>query len=750
MKYPEHPGGIEKNRRARAPYNFVPLPEKIVTLPLKDLPGHHMYDKDRLSGFLDCELTTESPLYVRSGRSPGDNRDKKKPEFFHVFDKEQPVIPGSTLRGMLRNLIEIVSFSKISCVSEQNLVYRAIGDMTTHGQRYRDKLMRDDGRKHFTPLIQGGYMKKNINGGWAIRPAQTIDGTTYAHIPHRTLRKLNIFPCMKTKLYIETGPYQYQPVRGGFIHVKYARVRRAFKSPQTGLRKAFLACSGPMASKRTEIVVYEEDKKADLLPINDEAIITYRNQLEDCREQQNVIWNALKNEPGAKEKEIKRNGVLQDGYPVLYISDDNGDVVFFGHCRMFRLPYGQNVADFVPGELREPRDTDLAEAIFGYTKDKNIPEGKARAYAGRIFVSDAFLKPGQESPWMSPKTIIPKILASPKPTCFQHYLVQTHPNRKIVGKQRNGKPKYAIRLFDYEARSPGETVIRGHKMYWHKGPVSCEDIRESKPVKKNDKQHTEIQPVRPGIKFKFRINFDNLSKIELGAILWVLSIASDETYRLKIGMGKPLGMGAVKIKYDLKLIDNKKRYQKLFHDDGWAESIYEDKDIIPESKAGFERFVLDRLGDKSVRQLKENKRIQALLTLLNWPGPEKELTRYMEIERHDPGKRRGKFNEYRGRPVLPTPFEALSIPGSGYSEEDNKLPSRYKEGIVLGYGLGPNKSYGYIEYINIAGNKEKCFVHKSQLGKGVKHLEAGQRVTFEIRHGMKGLQAFDVQLRETE
>jgi len=49
-----------------------------------------------------------------------------------------------------------------------------------------------------------------------------------------------------------------------------------------------------------------------------------------------------------------------------------------------------------------------------------------------------------------------------------------------------------------------------------------------------------------------------------------------------------------------------------------------------------------------------------LLAMLSWPGPPKDKTRYLEIERRDNEGR--KTNEYRYRPVLPTPSAALGIP----------------------------------------------------------------------------------------
>lgn len=52
------------------------------------------------------------------------------------------------------------------------------------------------------------------------------------------------------------------------------------------------------------------------------------------------------------------------------------------------------------------------------------------------------------------ETITPSILASPKPTTFQHYLVQTS----------DEKPE----LKHYASQPNQDTVIRGHKLYWHK------------------------------------------------------------------------------------------------------------------------------------------------------------------------------------------------------------------------------------------------------------------------------------------
>jgi CRISPR-associated protein (TIGR03986 family) len=512
--------------------------------------------------------------------------------------------------------------------------------------------MHEDGEHRYTPLMRGGYMEKH-GGDWFIRPAKEIDGTTFAvlKIDEELFRSLHrVSECRNAgEIYIATGPYDYQAVRGGFLHIKQARVIRASAKPGQGLRRGTLARSGLMMSKRNEAVVYEADPEATLLALDDNQVQAYKDQL--SQEQKKLLGD---------------RGVLNPGQPVFYVLNDDGSVFFFGHTRLFRLPYPRSPWQMVPGALRNEAEVDLAEALFGYVKSKAMPEGKARAYAGRVTVSDARALPGQMNLWLTPQPLIPKILAGPKATTFQHYLTQSQPDLVEVDRTRDDRPKYEVHLNDYAAPSTW-TTLRGYKLYWHKGTVQADDVRERQtkpnPEGRSDTQHTEIQPVRAGVKFQFQVRFDNLSPVELGALWWVLELASSESYRLKLGMGKPLGLGAVKLEPQLHLLDRAQRYGPLFDGDGWAEGAQADAaQMVTVAKAAFERFVLETIGERQAAQLSEVERVKMLLALLSWPGPDPTLTRYMEIEHPDPSARRGKRNEYDGRPVLPDPLNVGKTP----------------------------------------------------------------------------------------
>jgi CRISPR-associated protein (TIGR03986 family) len=755
MRLPRQPKEIVKERQALAPYNFVALPDRIVKVsslsdelkerfPQAALPRQDSFNSQRHSGRIECTLTTSSPTYVRAALTIQQVKEgmksKDTPDFFYV-EPGIPVIPGSTLRGMLHAALEIVSYSKVSQVSATPLVYRAVGDTTSHGDSYRDRVMRVDKKtKKCEPKVLGGYMVKR-GSDWFIRPAKMIKGSTFgilreperASFYFRDLRqKLELIDGCRNayRVFVRLGEYEYQKVGGGFDSGRL-NVFDSQATPKSGWIEGTLALSGTMASKRSEAVIFAPDSDAradaDLLKLTDDQVAAYREQ--KSKEQ---------------EKILGKDGALNDGQPIFYTLNDDSDtaqdkpVEFFGHCRMLRLPYPKSPLDFVPQNLRAEDEIDLTEAIFGFTKNSRSAEPKA--YAGRVSFSDAQLLSNPDDVWLAPhRPITPKILGSPKPTCFQHYLVQPTPNKFEIGKDRRGKPKYETRLADYGVTN---TVIRGNKLYWHKGEATLKDIElEAAPDEKSkDNVSTSIRPLRAGVDFRFEIRFDNLSDVELGSLLWILKIAANDGYRLKLGMGKPLGLGAVKIDSTLRLIDRAARYAKLFDDSKWSEGVKDEReveDVRQRSVAEFERFVIAQVDQPGVRNLVELDRIQEFLLLMSWPGPAKERTRYMEISLRDPREKSGKRNEYRrpeDRPVLPPPAVVVSGEPAGATRPTSPVApvvpgEKLLAGEVKAFGLGPQKSYGFIKP-DVGG--PDVYVPLAALPEGIRTLVRGKRVRYVL------------------
>ena len=678
MPLPQHIQKVPEERSAVVSYNFVPLPTKIVEAPQPLLPQDTYYT-ERHSGTIACTLTTSSPLYVRGGLTPKQLAQelevKDLPDFFSLLERSQPVIPGSTLRGMLRALVEIASYGKMDKVTnQQRYFYRAVAARMDDplAMPYRNQLRN----------VRAGYLKQR-GREWFIQPARSIGNEGYLKAreddipPTLGLVRLNdrnyrlqTIPISFTTKKLKPSP------RNPHGRLVIDLVGTPGKYPDQGM----IVTSGNMLetggtwqrSPRKNHAVIGEATTGEI-KIADTAVEDYRNGLSDYVKEQ-----------------LGDNGVLQNGRPVFYCEPSrggSGEVVFFGHNPNFRLPYrfpdSQRAAsprDFVPASMRNDATIDLAEAIFGFVRGSRNNTGQAMA--GRVFVGDAMLDAGQHDIWYSDEPITPRILATPKPTTFQHYLVQSSAVR--------------AELKHYASKPGSDTTVRGHKLYWHRDdqpniglPTDQQDI--------NDSQKTQIRPVRAGVSFTFDVRFENLSAVELGALLWVLQLAGEDNYRLSLGMGKPLGMGAVQIVSTLSLSARTDRYSSLFAGDAWATGAQE---AIPLAEfeqqkgciAAFENYVLRESGDHSSNELRGTLRICCLLALLRWPGPMPEMTRYMEIERDvrqgivsgaEAKRNEQKVNEYKLRPVLPDPRQVIGeIVTTQSVEQDAQVtthPSQHAE-----------------------------------------------------------------------
>lgn len=612
-------------RRARAPYNFVRLPDQIAQVGLEDLPPHDRYDPGRLTGRIACRLTTSSPLYIRAGlrrkafRSGEESR--LMDDFFFWDEKDQPVIPGSSLRGLFRTAVEIVTFSKPGPIAEDRYAYRSVGGTTNHAKAYRDSLVEADKTNpmKMRPKMQAGYMHRN-GREWLIIPAQDTGlGYNWARVDNRRhdIRSFhqrlikgsnNAF-----KVFIKIGQKDHYPVSHRYPgEMEYVKVADMKDHPIAGYQDAVLVKGGDMNNKHYEAVVMPEDRSAKPLKIAEDLVRLYRDQIKSDH-----------------LKLVGNEGLLQEGQPVFYLPDpeDPQKVVFFGNCLMFRLPYSHPIKEYLDAQLKDDSLIDMAEAIFGYSKKKG--EGKQRNYAGRLYFSSAKLVASPA--WLSDQGFWMKVLSEPKPTCFQHYLVQRNADTHS--------------LVDYNAQPMTETALRGHKQYWHKGLVSKTELEGEE-----SNVAARARPLAAGNTFEFEIRFENLSQPELGALLWVLFIAGEKNHRLKLGMGKPYGMGAVAV--NIKAIDMEKRldrYQVLIERDSWhtpRESTSEAEKICNDCLDQFEQFVIEGIGQKgSMKTIEAHDRIQEYLRLLTWPGPDKAETPYMPLE------------EFKQRKVLPSPLD---------------------------------------------------------------------------------------------
>ncbi len=661
MSIPVHSTEISEERQAVAPYNFVPLPNAIRLMV--DPPSQGYYDENLLSGRISCTLKNATPMYVRAAQTLEQyEKDVKSSEsFYHGSSgeqKEKLLIPGSSLRGMLRTLVEVVSFSRVSPVLDKQLFYRSV-ENTSMGETYRDRMKdkvragffhRDQSGAWITPTIAARVTRDEIRREFKVKniykerdeKGAPIRESSPKRVPDEKLQHKPVFVALKDDSYDEPD--------------RFFNVSEFSHNHTVGLEEAVLVITGDMKvrpgrdgkkKEKKEFVFLKTDSTVKI-PIEEGQIELFEDK-DQITQYQGYAFNG--------------GGKLKNGDPVFYLAGNHETpVIGFGRAYMFRLPYRFSPLEMLPEELKKhPEKYDLAEALFGYVpQDKN---GRKQV-ASRLRISDAFFQ-GDDIDKALLDEVTLKVLSSPKATTFQHYLTQ-------------GKPNNPDRLSHYDSPK-GSTTLRGHKFYWHKGTVSLNDYKApEKDLGEHKSQYSPpVKPIREGQTFKFEIAFENLRPAELGALLWVLDKAGNEDYRLKIGMGKPYGLGSVSIESEIVFENRKQRYEKLLEGKQWHSPLEVSKEKEVNSKNAFASWLFET-QDATFEQIDRLSRIQELLAMLSWsqhPNPKK--TRYMEIDEFTGRKHMitGESGHFPKRPVLPPPSKVFGVWSKGVTTIPEIKPS---------------------------------------------------------------------------
>ncbi|MGD2092979.1 MAG: TIGR03986 family CRISPR-associated RAMP protein [Candidatus Aminicenantes bacterium] len=734
-----------------APYNFIPLNDKVVDVKKEEMPDFDRYHDDRFTGEIQLEIENKTPLYIRDTMDQDELKKENhiNPDFFSPAKRYR--IPGSSLRGMVRTLVEIVSWSKLRFFEKnREFHYRSFADSALDlRDDYTSKIIRRDNRVKpgFFLNANAGYLvKRGLN--YKIIPAQYLDDFQFARVEEETVIKSRIKierpkEDEKGKTTIERVPiermrkyHQYKEEyierRGNYVKnpayekpvkekldkekvygfdstpVRFTYTKfdtgnsstillctsivtqiRNIDEPLESSKEGYLVLSGwmignrrrgkrpPGRGKHLHWVIAPPNKDKNELVFADGVIENYIN--DSTREDRTNLLKKL-----AKEIKKGKKGEEDAVVPCFYKVKD-GKVISFGHTGLFRLAYEKSLEELVPSGNKNFNGIDMAEAIFG----------NESTFAGRVFFEDAPLKEGQEieseeNPGKYP--VIPKILATPKPTTFQHYLKQQR--NEITPEYHHGRLKGYRNIKNY---NNSDAYMAGYKLYWHRSPSNGENRAKEKNLweeefitferksfnklldknhlkqedfqdminnagnkdkvevnllalkEKNIKayqavldaigiyetQHTKIKPMAPNTKFKGKIRFENLSKRELGALLFVLDLPEGCCH--KLGMGKPLGMGSIKIKPTLYISNRKTRYKSLIAEFGDSEKSLKLEESFSEYKKEFVEHILDSIGlNRDISDLWETGRLKELRAMLDFNHrPEAGKTRYMEIQRQN-------------------------------------------------------------------------------------------------------------------
>ena len=119
----------ENNNYVGAPYNFIPFTPKQYEYPKKHLPMHDDIEDDLISGEIVYEMKAETDIFVDDGTDA---------HHFYKNARGQYSIPGSSVRGLFRTNVQILSFSSFEDdIDDYALMFRNVaGSSETNKDEY--------------------------------------------------------------------------------------------------------------------------------------------------------------------------------------------------------------------------------------------------------------------------------------------------------------------------------------------------------------------------------------------------------------------------------------------------------------------------------------------------------------------------------------------------------------------------------------------------------------------------------------
>ena len=503
---------------ASASYNFVRLPSHVipaefydgnfegVTKDVMDAYRDHVTQTDTHTGYIDLTITTETPLFIGG---PSKQEDTTPLEFYG--GQNNPTIPGSSLKGMVKEIFKIVTASSFRPYQRGT----GLGDFEDRYLYFRDiasaikPLKEYYASRMMNPIKNGaGLSTPKATPGFII---QTANNEYYA------------VPSVAKKIYYEAEKELVAKQRTPSIDWTHTYVN---------------VHVGAMRSKRTFMRITKPCNFDKRIPIPQSCIESYAD---DKNRGTLDLLDKKTGKSGEAAKEYTHSTDVKFVVPCFFTEKD-GLVEHFGHGRFYRIAYDLKISDHLPNSLEQHNNgVDLCDSVFGYGDN----------WAGRVSFSNAHV---QGTLKMCPSDY-PHPLMGPNPTSFQLYLEQNVDDHNT-----------------YNHWGHEHASLRGYKMYWHQPLAKAKDwtrTAEEKEIKGTRK----IRPVDRGVTFTSRIHFERLSDVELGALLMSLNLdqysgGQRRTY-YKLGMGKSIGFGSVKLDTEVTIFDNNSRYAVLFADGAW-------------------------------------------------------------------------------------------------------------------------------------------------------------------------------------
>lgn len=481
-----------------APYNFVPLSDKVFFPSWGKDISHDIPFEDGEDGVITLTIENKTPLFVRDGHCNGEKTEWSS----HVKDisgNKLYFIPGTTLKGCLRSVMEVLSFSKMNRFNDDSFGYRYFNSKIK-GVKYSDVIKKakccgwlyKDGDNYFINECSKGIQKithfqlavkfKDFNPGQDHETAEIKQKSLCNGSP--------LFPILKVK----EGEVTY----------------KENKQPKVVPEGEYqVVCTGYMESKKVEYL-FSTDFKDKTLKVDNVAFQSF-----DSVHAHTPYYAGLNGKDGFLKSLLVKGVPI----PVFFEKDADGNVLTMGITRMYRYPFKNSVKDYIYNTSKKHFDLenpDLAECVFGYIN--NQTQLKGRVHIGNAFCQS--LIPDSQCELME------GVLGQPRASYYPLYL-----------KQKNNT------VANY---SSSETTIAGRKRYRITNGLVTLPLTSG-----NENLLVKFRPLPANNSFVCKIAVHNLKPVEIGALLSAISFNETEGTYHNLGLAKAFGFGTISCKASL-------------------------------------------------------------------------------------------------------------------------------------------------------------------------------------------------------
>lgn len=500
----------------QAPYRFVPLSNLVVLPDWASKVSHDKPFKDGICGELEISITTHGEMCLGGEQVAATIQEAGQVRFYRTPD-DKVAIPGSSLKGMVRNVLEIATFSRFKQVQDQKLGVRDISEANNF---YAKEIV--------SKPVSSGWLKFE-KGEWVIYPCRFARVHQKEIIENFNIRYDDWIKIKSAKQRYDLlgvcPPIQFnEGARNKNGQLTANIVVGATLSGHlvvTGQPGSFYQkndISKPTAAKKSEFIFYENE--AASLKVTAKTMSEFRQIHEET-----VEWKYW----------LSKLSNLSRGIPVFFHREKD-QIESLGLAMMYKLAYKNSIHDAInhTSDLHVNHSSpDFADLIFGY-----LGEDGSQGLKGRVNIGQGTLQSAVIMSWTRLT-----VLSAPKPTYYPAYIRQNKSDGFNQLMQKN-------------------VELSGWKRY----PIKPVHILPP-PDKSQSKVQVKLETVAKGTVFSSKIRIHNLRPVELGALLWSIDFGGNRSLRHGLGIGKPYGLGQVGLSIEDAILRRNDRVQIVDNQD---------------------------------------------------------------------------------------------------------------------------------------------------------------------------------------